>query len=82
VIKGLCLRRRALQTLIVTLPQPSNNKFVTIGVYLAVAVFTLITVLKLIENPFSRLHQKVRIRKNTIKAYSGGDDLYVIQGQQ
>ena len=60
-----------MQNLIVTLPQPSNNKFVTIGVYLAVTVFKLITVLKLIEILLADYTKKVRIRKNAIKAYSG-----------
>ncbi len=71
-----------MQNLIVTLPQPSNNKFVTIGVYLAVPVFTLITVLKLIEILLAGYTKKSPYPQKCDQSVFGGDDLYVIQGQQ
>ena len=71
-----------MQNLIVTPPQPSNNKFVTIGVYLTVTVFKLITVLKLLEIILADYIKKSVSVKNAIKAYSGVMIFDVIQGQQ
>jgi hypothetical protein len=69
------LRRRVLQNLIVTLPQPSNNKFVTIGVYVTVPVFKLITVLKLIEILLADYTKKSVSEKMRSKRIRGGDGL-------
>jgi hypothetical protein len=76
------LRRRVLQNLIVTLPQPSNNKFVTIGVYVTVPVFKLITVLKLIEILLADYTKKSVSEKMRSKRIRGVMVFYVIQGQQ
>jgi hypothetical protein len=76
------LRRRVLQNLIVTLPQPSNNKFVTIGVYVTVPVFKLITVLKLIEILSADYTKKSVSEKMRSKRIRGVMVFYVIQGQQ